>query len=206
MSSTIIVMESKAEIRRLLNVIPASSRMTVKIVSKPKQPKVIDATFPLPWTRERVISINFNFWSSLPEPQRDLLILQKVSWLTQVKWFQPQIYQGVAIAGLVAGVMESAQGDVLGVGVATGLSAMALLRIWRGNKSSELELNADLAAIAIAQRRGYSETQAAEHLLSAIEASAGIQKNGSLDFDELIRCQNLRAMANLSPVGIPKNN
>ncbi|MDB9540783.1 DUF3318 domain-containing protein [Anabaenopsis arnoldii] len=191
-------MESKAEIRRLLNVIPASSRMTVKIVSKPKQPKVIDATFPLPWTRERVISINFNFWSSLPEPQRDLLILQKVSWLTQVKWFQPQIYQGVAIAGLVAGVMESAQGDVLGVGVATGLSAMALLRIWRGNKSSELDLNADLAAIAIAQRRGYSETQAAEHLLSAIEAIAGMQKNGSLDFNELIRCQNLRAIGNLS--------
>lgn len=206
MSSTIIVMESKAEIRRLLNVIPASSRMTVKIVSKPKQPKVIDATFPLPWTRERVISINFNFWSSLPEPQRDLLILQKVSWLTQVKWFQPQIYQGVAIAGLVAGVMESAQGDVLGVGVATGLSAMALLRIWRGNKSSELELNADLAAIAIAQRRGYSETEAAEHLLSAIEAIAGMQKNGSLDFNELIRCQNLRAIGNLSPVGIAKNN
>ena len=205
MSSTIIVMESKAEIRRLLNVIPASSRMTVKIVSKPKQPRVIDATFPLPWTRERVISINFNFWSSLPEPQRDLLILQKVSWLTQVKWFQPQIYQGVAITGLVAGVMESAQGDVLGVGVATGLSAMALLRIWRGNKSSELELNADLAAIAIAQRRGYSESEAAEHLLSAIEAIAGIQKNGSLDFNELIRCQNLRAIGNLSPVGIPKS-
>ncbi|MDB9447873.1 DUF3318 domain-containing protein [Anabaena sp. CS-542/02] len=198
-------MESKAEIRRLLNVIPASSRMTVKIVSKPKQPRVIDATFPLPWTRERVISINFNFWSSLPEPQRDLLILQKVNWLTQVKWFQPQIYQGVAIAGLVAGVMESAQGDVLGVGVATGLSAMALLRIWRGNKSSELELNADLAAIAIAQRRGYSESEAAEHLLSAIEAIAGIQKNGSLDFNELIRCQNLRAISNLSPVGIPKS-
>ena len=205
MSSTIIIMESKAEIRRLLNVIPASSRMTVKIVSKPKQPKVIDATFPLPWTRERVISINFNFWSSLPQPQRDLLILQKVSWLTQVKWFQPQIYQGVAIAGLVAGVMESAQGDVLGVGVATGLSAMALLRIWRGNKSSELDLNADLAAIAIAQRRGYSETEAAEHLLSAIEAIAGIQKNGSLDFNELIRCQNLRAIAGLSSVGIPKS-
>ena len=206
MSSTIIVMESKAEIRRLLNVIPASSRMTVKIVSKPKQPQVIDATFPLPWTRERVISINFNFWSSLPEPQRDLLILQKVSWLTQVKWFQPQIYQGVAIAGLVAGVMESAQGDVLGVGVATGLSAMALLRIWRGNKSSELELNADLGAVAIAQRRGYSETEAAEHLLSAIEAIAGMQKNGSLDFNELIRCQNLRAIAGLSSVGIAKNN
>jgi hypothetical protein len=88
----------------------------------------------------------------------------------------------------------------LGVGVPTGLSAMALLRIWRGNKSSELDLNADLAAIAIAQRRGYSETEAAEHLLSAIEAIAGMQKNGSLDFNELIRCQNLRVIGNLSSV------
>ena len=29
-----------------------------------------------------------------------------------------------------------------------------------------------------------------------------MQKNGSLDFNELIRCQNLRAIAGLSSVGI----
>lgn len=49
------------------------------------------------------------------------------------------------------------------------------------------------------------QKEAAEHLLSAIESIAGMQKNGSLDFNELIRCQNLRAIGNLSPVGIPNS-
>lgn len=46
-------MEPTAEIRRLLDVMPASARMLTKIVSKPQQAKVIDASFPLPWNQER---------------------------------------------------------------------------------------------------------------------------------------------------------
>ena len=197
-------MEPRVEIRRLLDVMPASSRMTTKIISKPEQPKVIDAVFPLPWNQDRPIYINFDLWSRLAKPQRDLLLIQKVSWLMGVKWFKPEIYQGVVLAGLLAGLVESAQSDVVGVTVAGGLSAIALVRIWRTNKSSESELNADLAAMRIAQRRGYSETEAAQHLLSAIEAIAQIEKHSTLNFTELIRCQNLRAIAGLSPVGVPK--
>ena len=63
---------------------------------------------------------------------------------------------------------------------------------------------ADEAAIRVAQRRGYSQTEAAQHLLSAIEAVAQIEGRPSLNFTELIRCQNLRAIAGLSPVGIPE--
>ncbi len=55
-------MEPKVEIRRLLDIMPASSRMTTKIVSKAEQSKVIDASFPLPWHRERPIYINFDLW------------------------------------------------------------------------------------------------------------------------------------------------
>ncbi|MEA5583296.1 DUF3318 domain-containing protein [Nodularia harveyana UHCC-0300] len=198
-------MEPRVEVRRLLDVIPASSRMTVKIVSKPEQSKVIDAVFPFPWTQERLIYINFDLWFRLAKPQRDLSVLQKVSWLMEVKWFQPHIYQGVVLLGLLAGLVESAQGDVVGVAVSGGLSAIALLRIWRTNKSPDSELNADLNAIRIAQRRGYSETEAAEYLLSAIEAIATIEKYSTLNFNELIRCQNLRAIAGLSPVGLPKS-
>jgi hypothetical protein len=105
----------------------------------------------------------------------------------------------------LAGLVESADTDVVGVAIAGGLSAMALVRIWRNNKSSSSQLNADLAAIRIAQRRGYSETKAAEYLLSAIEDMANIEKNSTLDFDQLIRCQNLRAIAGLSSVGVPKS-
>ena len=198
-------MEPNLEIRRLLDIMPASGRMIAKIVSKPEQPKVIDASFPLPWNQERPIYINFDLWFRLSKSQRDLLMLQMVSWLTGVKWFKPDIYQGVVLLGLLGGLVESTQSDVVGVAIAVGLSAIAGFRIWRTNQSPELELNADAAAIRIAQRRGYSEAEAAEHLLSAIEATAKIEGRTGLNFNELIRCQNLRAIAGLSPVGIPEN-
>jgi hypothetical protein len=198
-------MEPNVEIRRLLDMMPASGRMTTKIVSKPEQAKVIDASFPQPWNQARPIYINFDLWRRLTKPQRDLLLLQMVSWLTGVKWFKPDIYQGVVVAGLLGGLLESSQSDVVGVVVAGGLSAIALVRIWRMNKSQESELNADAAAIKIAQRRGYSEAQAAQHLLSAIEAVGKIEGRSSLNFTELIRCQNLRAIAGLSPVGMPES-
>ena len=116
-------MEPNFEIRRLLDVMPASARMTTKIASKPEQAKVIDAAFPLPWNRELPIYINFDLWHRLTKPQRDLLLLQKVSFLTGVKWFKPELYQGVVLLGLLGGVVESAQSDVVGVAVAGGLSA-----------------------------------------------------------------------------------
>ncbi|AFY44204.1 DUF3318 domain-containing protein [Nostoc sp. PCC 7107] len=197
-------MEQNAEIRRLLDVMPAYGRMTTKIVSKPAQAKVIDANFPLPWNQDRPIYINFDLWGRLTKAQRDLLLLQKVSWLIGVKWFKPNIDQGVVLLGLLAGLIESSQSDAVGVAVAGGLSAISALRIWRSNKSSESELNADIAAIKIAQRRGYLEAEAAQHLLFAIEAVAKIEGGSGLNFTELIRCQNLRAIAGLSSVGIPE--
>ena len=198
------MMEPTTEIRRLLDVMPASGRMMSKIVSKPEQPKVIDSPFPLPWSQERSISINFDLWRRLAKPQRDLLLLRTVSWLMGIKWFKPDVYQGVVLAGLVGSLVELVQGDTVGVVVACGLTAIAGNRIWRTNRSSESELTADEAAIRIAQRRGYSETEAAGHLLSAIEAMAQLERRPGLDFTELIRCQNLRAIAGLSPVGVPE--
>ncbi|NJM68743.1 MAG: DUF3318 domain-containing protein [Scytonema sp. RU_4_4] len=197
-------MESNVEIRRLLDVMPASGRMMTKIVLKPEQAKVIDASFPLPWNRERPIYINFDLWRRLTKPQRDLLLLRNVSWLMGVKWFKPDIYQGVAIAGLVGAFVESTQADAVGMAVAGGLTTLAMLRIWRTNRSQQTELNADEAAIRVAQRRGYSEAEAAQHLLSAIEAVAKIEGRSGLDFTELIRSQNLRAIAGLSSVSVPE--
>ncbi|BAZ15903.1 hypothetical protein NIES4071_77760 [Calothrix sp. NIES-4071] len=195
-------MEPNIEIRRLLDIMPASSRMTVKIISKPEQAKVIDVTFPLPWNSDRPIYINFDLWRRLTKPQRDMLLLRTVSWLTGVKWFKPDIYQGVAVAGLLGGFVELAQRDVVGIIAAVGLSSMAILRIWRQNNDQDSEIGADTAAIKIAQRRDYTETEAAEHLLTAIEIVAKIEGRPGLDFIELIRCQNLRATAGLSPVGV----
>lgn len=197
-------MEPNIEIRRLLEIMPASSRMTIKIISKPEQAKVIDVAFPLPWNSDRPIYINFDLWRRLTKPQRDMLLLRTVSWLTGVKWFKPDIYQGVAVAGLLGGFVELAQRDIVGIVAAAGLSSMAVLRIWRANNTQDSEIIADTGAIKIAQRRDYTETQAAEHLLNAIEIVAKIEGRKSLDFIELIRTQNLRATAGLSSVGIPR--
>ncbi|MEB3219087.1 MAG: DUF3318 domain-containing protein [Nostocales cyanobacterium 94392] len=191
-------MEPKVEIRRLLDLMPASARNTVKIISKAEQEKVIDASLPLPWHRQRLIYINFDLWRNLTKSQRDLLLLRTVSWLIEVRWFKPDIYQGVVLVGLFGGLIESAQGDVVGVIASAGLSAIAMLRILRNNRSQESEIAADLAAISLVQRRGYSEAEAAEHLLKAIETVTKIEKRSTLSFIELIRTQNLRTIAGFS--------
>ncbi|MBO3463245.1 DUF3318 domain-containing protein [Aetokthonos hydrillicola Thurmond2011] len=186
-------MEQNVEIRRLLDIMPASGRMMTKIFSKPQQAKVIDASFPLPWNSQRPIYINFDLWGRLNTAQRDLLLLHTVCWLTGVKWYKPDIYQGIAVAGLLGGLVELSQRDPVGIITAGGLTTLALLRIWRNNRSQESEINADDAAIRVALRRGYSETEAAQHLLSAIETVAKIEGRSTLNFTELIRSQNLRA-------------
>jgi hypothetical protein len=197
-------MEPTVEIRRLFDMIPASARMMTKIISKPEQAKVIDTSFPFPWNWERPIYINFDLWHRLTKPQRDLLLLQTVSWLTGVKWFKPNIYQGVVLAGLLGGLVEFLHADALGVVIAGGLTTLAGFRITAINRSQHSQLNADEVAIKVAQRRGYSEVEAAQHLLSAIEAVAKIEGHSALDFTELIRCQNLRAIAGLSSIGVPE--
>lgn len=195
-------MEPKVEIRRLSDLMPASARGSVKIISKPEQKKLVDASFPLPWHRERPIYINFDLWPNLTKQQRDLLLLRTVSWLTGVEWFKPNIYQAVALVGLFGGLIESVQGDAVGVVTAGGLSTIAILRMYRRNRSQESEIAADMAAINLIKRRGYSETEAAEHLLKAIETVAKIEKRSTLNFIELIRTQNLRTIAGFSELGV----
>jgi len=197
-------MEPLVEIRRLLDIMPASGRMLTKIVNKPEQAKVIDVSFPLPWNQDRPIYINFDLWRRLKVPQRDMVLLRTVSWLTGVKWFKPDIYQGVALAGIIGAGVELLQQDIIGTVVAGGLTALAITRIWRTNHSQAAEIHADEAAIKIAQRRGYSQTEAAEHLLSSIEAVAKIEGRSGLNFIELMRSQNLRMIAGFSPVAIPE--
>ncbi len=84
------------------------------------------------------------------------------------------------------------------------LSAIAATQVWRSTRSSQTELDADEAAIKVATRRGYTETEAAQYLLAGIEAVAELEGRSGLDFTELIRSQNLKAIAGLSPVGVPE--
>lgn len=199
-------MNIEQEIRRLQDLMPASGRMSTKIISKPQQSKVIDFSFPSPWqTKNRSIYLNFDLWRRLSRPQRDLLLLRTVSFLMGIKWFKPDIYQGIALAGLIGLTVEIVQVDVVGMIVAGGLTAIASSQIWRQNRSLEKELEADEVALKVAIRRGYTEIESATHLFEAIDAVSKIERRRGLNFSELIRSQNLKAMANLSQVGVPGN-
>lgn len=198
-------MNPDSEIRRLLDIMPASGRMITKIISKPEQPTVIECRLPQPWVQERPIWINFDLWSRLARPERDLSILRTVSWLSTSNWFKPDLYQGLVVVGILGAVVELFQGDAVGVIVSGGLSTITAIQIWRTSRSLKIEMEADQAAIKVAQRRGYTEVEAARHLLSAIQAIAKLENRPNLEFNELIRCQNLRAIAGLSTVGVPKS-
>ncbi|MEP0870029.1 DUF3318 domain-containing protein [Trichocoleus desertorum AS-A10] len=198
------MMNPDPEVRRLLDIMPASGRMLCRIVNKPEQSWVIDYSYPVPWSPNRPVFINFDLWSQLSRPQRDLTLLRAVSWLIGIKWFKPDLYRGLIAVGLVGAGVEAVQGDAVGLLMAGGLAAIAGTQIWRSTQSSRRELETDEAAIRVALRRGYTEAEAARHLLEAIEAVAQIEGRLQLSFTELVRCQNLRAIAGLSPVATPE--
>ena len=197
-------MNIESEIRRLLELMPASGRMLTKIISKPQQSKVIDAPFSPPWNRNsRPIYINFDLWWQLPKGQRDLLLLRATASLIGIKWLKLDLYQGITAAGLVGLIVEAAQGDILGMIASGGLTAISSYQIWRSNLSVQRELDTDEEAIKIAFRRGYNSVEASKNLLNGLKASSQLERRFNLSFTELIRCQHLKELANISPVGIP---
>ncbi|NEO83421.1 MAG: DUF3318 domain-containing protein [Spirulina sp. SIO3F2] len=191
-------MNPDLEIQRLRELLPASGRMRTVIRPARQTRRMIDAPFPKPWQwGDRTISINFNQWAQLPEPERDLLVLRTVSWLVGIQWFKPDLYQSLAAAATGGILFELIQQDAVGILVSGGLGAIALRQIWQQYRSPEREVDADTAAIQIAQRRGYDLDTAAGSLLSAIKTVAQLEGRSSLSYVELLRCQNLKAQRNL---------
>jgi len=193
------------EVRRLIDLMPASGRMYTKIIPKPQQSRLIETPFPFPWQQgARPIYINFDLWTDLSRGERDLALLRAVCWLTGIKWFKPDLYQGIIVAGLIGAGVEAGQGDAIGLLISGGLAVLAGSQIWRKTRSVQTELDADEAAIRVAQRRGYDVEEAAQALLSSIEKIAEIEARSSLSFAELVRVQNLRKLAGRSAVGVPE--
>ena len=197
-------MNPDREIYRLLEIMPASGRMLAKIISKPQQQQAIETPFPLPWNQQRPIYINFDLWRQLPKQQRDLVLLHHICWLSEIKWFKFDLDRLILLAGLLGGISEITELDLVGILIAGGLTTFAATRIWRNNRSVKVELQADEAALAVATRRGYTEVEAANYLLQGIESLAKLEGRSSLNFNELIRCQNLKAIAGFSPIGVPE--
>jgi len=191
-------MNPDVEISRLFNLMPASGRMGIKIFSKPEQSQVIYTPQPLPWSKERQIYINFDLWRYLSVPQQDLLLLSAVASLLQIKWLQPNWYQGMAVVGLIGGWVELTQGDAIGMVVSSSLALVGLRQLWQRSNDSELAVEADQKALQIAMRRDYAEVKAAEELYRAIVQVAEIENKRGLSFTELLRCQNLKAIAGIA--------
>jgi hypothetical protein len=113
-----------------------------------------------------------------------------------VEWFKPNLYQGLVALGLLGTTVEMLQGDALGIIAGGGLTAIAVTQIRRKNRQSDALIEADRAAVRVASRRGYTQPEATEHLLKAIEHVAEIEGNRGLSVVELLRCQSLRVMLN----------
>jgi len=197
-------MNINEEIARLRDLLPASWRMTTSIKSIPEQPEAISSLPILPWIKDTQIGINFRLWRQLPEAQRDLLLLHEISWRQQTKWLQAGVYQGVSALSLVGIIIETVQGDVTGIAIALLLGTIGINQILRKNKSSQIQIEADREAITVAQKRSYGEAEAARAMLEAIPAAAKLMGRDKPEFTELIRCQNLRAIAGLSKTTIPE--
>ncbi|MEI6064438.1 MAG: DUF3318 domain-containing protein [Pseudanabaena sp. ELA748] len=198
-------MNINEEIARLRDLMPASWRMATSIKSKPEQIEVIFSVQILPWQKGTQVNINFRLWRQLPEAQRDLLLLHEIGWRQQTKWLQTGAYQGIAATALVGGIIEAVQGDVTGIAIAFLLGTIGINQILRKNQGSQIKIDADSEAIAVAQKRGYREDEAARALLDAIPAAARLSGRDKPEFTELIRCQNLKAIAGLSKTTIPES-
>ena len=197
-------MNINEEISRLRDILPASWRMTTAMKSKPEINEPISSLVISPWSKGTEIRINFRLWRQLTEAQRDMLLLHEVSWRQKTKWLQTGAYQGIAAAAIAGGVVEAIQGDVTGIAIAILLGTIGINQILRTNRGSQIKMQADNEAIEVAQRRGYSEAEAAKALLEAIPAVARLAERVKPEFTELIRCQNLRVISKSSKVTIPE--
>jgi hypothetical protein len=192
-----------SEINRLTDLLPASWRMASKIRNLPDQPQVIASNPILPWSSISEITINFKLWMQLSPEYQDLLLIREVAWRQREKWFAVGTYQFVTLGASVGLVSQLWQGDALGIVASGGLLAIAIRQLWQKNRSSETLLEADTDALKVAVKRGYEETAAAKTLLEAIQTVARLEGRTAPEFLELLRCQNLRAIAGLTNITVP---
>lgn len=192
-----------AEITRLKDLMPASARMKTKLILSDRQTSPIKAEFPRPWQSSHTVTLNLALWQQLAVPERDLLFLRTVSWLSLANLLKPNPYQAMAGAGLAGSFFELTQGDAVGVLAAGGVAALALWQIWRGVRGSQIELAADDKAVQVALRRGYDQPTAAQALIRAIETVPAIEGRQVLTATELMRCQNLRVQAGQTNFSVP---
>lgn len=195
------MVDLNSEISRLRELMPASGRMKTRLDFNDKQPQVIAAPTPRPWQKSYPITINLSRWLQLSEPQRDLLFLRAVCWVTSSSLLKPNGYVITAAGGLLATGIELVQTNAVGILAAGGLTTLAVVQAWRRAQGPQQAIAADEQAVRVALRRGYSEVDAVQALLAALEAVPALEGSAP-SVTDLIRCQNLRARLGLSGVRV----
>lgn len=186
------------EITRLKELMPASARMKIRIILNDRQISVIKAEFPRPWQRSHTVTLNIDLWQHLAPAERDLLFLRTISWVMLANPLKPNGYHLLAGAGVAGGLLELVQGDAVGLLAAGGVAALAGWQVWRGLNGLPMEMAADDRAVQVAQRRGYTQTDAVKALIRALEAVPPLEGRRVLTQAELMRCQNLRSQTRLT--------
>ncbi|NJK59014.1 MAG: DUF3318 domain-containing protein [Oscillatoriales cyanobacterium SM2_1_8] len=182
------------EVARLLDLLPASWRMETQVSPRAEQPAAIASTPLSPWQRTCRVSLNFKKWVQFSPVQRELLFLREVAWRQQTKWLQVGPLQGVLCFGALVVAVESTQMDLTGVAGGVLLALVAGNQLWRRQRSVATEFAADQEAIAVARKRGYTETAAAQALLAAVDGGWRLEGRRAPSFTEATRMQALRAM------------
>ncbi len=196
----------KREIARLRDLLPAEWRMHNAVTfERGMPPQAIASTPILPWARTVRVTLDSSLWWQLPQESRDLLFLREVTWRQSSRWVRWGAYQGVVATAVAGSVVELVQGDPAGIAIGALLATVAAVRIVRDSRSPRQEVEADSEAVEIAEKRGYTRAIAAKHLLEGIDRLASLENRPSLSFTELVRVQNLRAIAGLSAVGMPSD-
>ncbi len=178
------------EIMRLRDLLPASLRALVTIL--PGQGKLIASKPRSPWQPQTQIEIDFSRWLGQPQGQRDLLFLREVGWDQSRSFLQPGLYQWVTLAAGVGAITEAVLGDPLGVLLAAGLGAVTVRQIWQDKTGEAAHFAADDFALARAEFRGYTRSEAAAHLWQGLERQPDLDRT---DVTTLVRLQRLQALA-----------
>ncbi|MEM9512596.1 MAG: DUF3318 domain-containing protein [Cyanobacteria bacterium J06642_2] len=184
------------EIQRLRDLLPASLRplLTIEAMSYgyPDGDRLLRVKPRPPWQPTGTLQIDFSRWLSIPQAQRDLLFLREAGWFDGRNWLQPGLYQGLAVSGALATLLELTLHNPLSVVLAGGVTGLAVRQIWTGMNSDTAQFDADEFALRRAQYRGYDRRSAARHLVLALE---NVQRVDKRDVQVVMRLQRLKAIA-----------
>ncbi|MFQ3615035.1 MAG: DUF3318 domain-containing protein [Cyanobacteriota bacterium] len=186
----------QAEIERLLDLLPAGMRESVKILpASERQISVIKGRRQMPWERQMHLFIKPYEWRQFTPVQRAGLFLHKVGYYSRAVSRQIDFYLALAALGGLSLIFEAVQQDPVGATVSGGLSGLALWQLRRDQTNDRRLLAADAYAVDRMVLRGIPRLQAVEALGQALHVEARLEGRSGNELLDMLRYQNLKRLA-----------